>query len=322
MLHYCILLSFTCIILYCIHSPRKIDRGRVVTSMQVYPPLYTAWLPKTIDVREKTENWKQVFVVVMPKEGLVGSRQSLFGYDTNYKILLYCLHRFYSVVGVIPKEGLVGPHPTNLSLGMTTTKTFKVCFLVTHVNNMWLQVRTQLQMISMSSHNIQSYTLHGVNPVKYQQQTIRWVYRVGAVVQIKSLLLQLHSVICHLSSAPHLSNSYKHGLGCISNDFISTLARWATGHRPGLDNPAFRAPSFKLFPLSGARNKMFQNLLSDFGVFNFVFQYEIWYVAESPKTNSQYDKDMTLFKTVSRGYFLSQGWVTILGGICPYFNLV
>ena len=57
---------------------------------------------------------KQVFVVV--------------GYDIDYKILLYCLHRLYSVVGVIPKEGLaeglVGPQPANPSLGMTPTKTF------------------------------------------------------------------------------------------------------------------------------------------------------------------------------------------------------
>ena len=28
----------------------------------------------------------------------------------------------YSVVGVIPKEGLVGPQPANPSLGMTTTE--------------------------------------------------------------------------------------------------------------------------------------------------------------------------------------------------------
>ncbi len=43
----------------------------------------------------------KVFVVVIPKEGLAG-----FEYDTDYKILLYCLHGLYSEVGVIPKEGM------------------------------------------------------------------------------------------------------------------------------------------------------------------------------------------------------------------------
>ena len=32
-----------------------------------------------------------------------------FGYDADYKILLYHLHGLYSVVGVIPKEGVAGP---------------------------------------------------------------------------------------------------------------------------------------------------------------------------------------------------------------------
>ncbi len=38
-----------------------------------------------------------------------GSRQSFFRYDTNYKIVLCCLHRLYPVVSVIPKEALEGP---------------------------------------------------------------------------------------------------------------------------------------------------------------------------------------------------------------------
>ncbi len=64
---------------------------------------------------EKTD--LKVFVIVIPKEGLAG-----------YKVLLYCLHRLYPVVGVILKEGLVGPQPANPSLGMTTTKTLRsVC---------------------------------------------------------------------------------------------------------------------------------------------------------------------------------------------------
>ncbi len=51
-----------------------------------------------------------------------------FEYDTDYKILLYCLHRLYSVVSVILKEGLTGPHHANLSLGMTMTKTLRSVF--------------------------------------------------------------------------------------------------------------------------------------------------------------------------------------------------
>ncbi len=34
--------------------------------------------------------------------GGLGPRQSFFGYDTDYRILLYCLHRLYSVVSVSP----------------------------------------------------------------------------------------------------------------------------------------------------------------------------------------------------------------------------
>ena len=34
---------------------------------------------------------------------------------TDYKIALCCLQRLYSVVVVIPKEGLAGPQPTNPS---------------------------------------------------------------------------------------------------------------------------------------------------------------------------------------------------------------
>ncbi len=46
---------------------------------------------------EKTD--LKVFVVVIA--WLAGTRQSFFGYDTDYKILLYCLHRFYFLVSVI-----------------------------------------------------------------------------------------------------------------------------------------------------------------------------------------------------------------------------
>ncbi len=34
--------------------------------------------------------------------------------DTDCKIVLCCFHKSYSVVSVIPKEGLVGPHPSIL----------------------------------------------------------------------------------------------------------------------------------------------------------------------------------------------------------------
>ena len=56
-----------------------------------------------------------------PKKDWWGpARLSFFGYDTDYKIVLCCLHRLYSVVGVIPKEGLAGP--------MTTTKILRLIF--------------------------------------------------------------------------------------------------------------------------------------------------------------------------------------------------
>ena len=55
----------------------------------------------TNDVHHEKTDLK-VFVVVIPKEELAGSqpRQSFFGYDTECKILLYCLLRLYSVVTV------------------------------------------------------------------------------------------------------------------------------------------------------------------------------------------------------------------------------
>ena len=63
---------------------------------------------------KKTE--LKVFVVVLPKEGV--AKKDTFGYDTIYKILLYCLYGLYSVVDVIPKEGLA----------MTMTKTLRSVF--------------------------------------------------------------------------------------------------------------------------------------------------------------------------------------------------
>ena len=50
------------------------------------------------------------------KDWWAGPHQSCFWYDTDSKIVLCCLHRLYSVVGVIPKEGLAGPRPSILLL--------------------------------------------------------------------------------------------------------------------------------------------------------------------------------------------------------------
>ncbi len=70
-----------------------------------------------------------VFAVVIPEEGSIGGlgpHQTFFGYDTDYKILLYCLHRLYSVVGDIPSEGLAGWGPPKPSLGMSPTTQYNL----------------------------------------------------------------------------------------------------------------------------------------------------------------------------------------------------
>ena len=74
-----------------------------------------------------------------------------FRYDTDYKILLYCLHRFYSVVGVISKEGLTG---------YDNDKDIKVCFLVTCV--IWNQTR-HCEMWSVLVH-LSDHDKLGVSP--------------------------------------------------------------------------------------------------------------------------------------------------------------
>ena len=65
----------------------------------------------------------QMFVVV------IGFSQIFFWYNTDYRTVLYCLQRFYFVVGVIPKEGLVGLVPAESSFAMTMTKMGEICFL-------------------------------------------------------------------------------------------------------------------------------------------------------------------------------------------------
>ncbi len=65
------------------------------------------------------------------KDRRAGPCQSFFGYDTDYKIVLGCLHRLYSLVSVIPKERLVRPGLPILaypSFGMTTTKILRHVF--------------------------------------------------------------------------------------------------------------------------------------------------------------------------------------------------
>ncbi len=50
------------------------------------------------------------------KDWCVWPHQSFFGYDIDCKIVLCCLHRFYSDVSVILKEGLMGLCPPILLL--------------------------------------------------------------------------------------------------------------------------------------------------------------------------------------------------------------
>ena len=58
------------------------------------------------------------------------SYQKKDGYDNDYKILLYCFHKLYSVVCAIPKEGA----PARQSFfGYDNDKDLKVCFLMAHV---------------------------------------------------------------------------------------------------------------------------------------------------------------------------------------------
>ncbi len=60
--------------------------------------------------------------------------QSFFGYDTDYEIELCCLRRLYSVVGVIPTEGLAGPRRPILLL-LCSNKDLKACFFSWHSSN-------------------------------------------------------------------------------------------------------------------------------------------------------------------------------------------
>ncbi len=71
------------------------------------------------------------------KDWWVGPRQSFFGYDTNYKFVLYCLNRLYSLVGVIPKDGLAGPLPEQSFFWYDNDKDLKACFPMTRLIYIW-----------------------------------------------------------------------------------------------------------------------------------------------------------------------------------------
>ena len=71
----------------------------------------------------------KILISVIHKEGL----PILFGYDTDYKIVLCRLHRLYFVVGVILKEGLAGPRPPILLL-VWQWQRFKAWFPMTWLN--------------------------------------------------------------------------------------------------------------------------------------------------------------------------------------------
>ncbi len=76
----------------------------------------------------------KIFVVVIPKEKLEGPRQSFFGHDTDYKIVLCCLHRLYSVDGVLTREGLVGPRQS--FFWYDNDKDLKAHFLMTQLRHL------------------------------------------------------------------------------------------------------------------------------------------------------------------------------------------
>ncbi len=64
--------------------------------------------------------------------------QAFVWYDTDYRIVLCCLHRIYFIVSVIPKEGLavlVPALPALPSFGYDNDKDLKACFSVTRLFN-------------------------------------------------------------------------------------------------------------------------------------------------------------------------------------------
>ncbi len=48
---------------------------------------------------------RSLSVSYQKKQWWVGPRQSFFGYGTDYKFVLCCLHRLHSLVGVVPEAG-------------------------------------------------------------------------------------------------------------------------------------------------------------------------------------------------------------------------
>ena len=68
------------------------------------------------EVGAKKRAFLQIFVIVTPKEGLVGPCQSFFWYDTDCRFVICSLHKLLCTVGVIPNEGSAGPHQQILLL--------------------------------------------------------------------------------------------------------------------------------------------------------------------------------------------------------------
>ncbi len=74
----------------------------------------------------------EIFVIVIPKDGLadISRAKPSFGITPVYRIVVCCLHRFHSIVAVLPKEGLAGlvPSISKSSFAITITKMLRPVF--------------------------------------------------------------------------------------------------------------------------------------------------------------------------------------------------
>ncbi len=67
--------------------------------------IYLPWkLVEYLHLRPIMQTRHKVSVVVLP--GWYHSSRAFFWYDTDYKMVLCCIHRFYFIVGVMPKKSL------------------------------------------------------------------------------------------------------------------------------------------------------------------------------------------------------------------------
>ena len=79
------------------------------------------------------EHALKISVVVIPKKDWrARPRQPLFWYDTNYRIKSVKAAEYTFIVGVIPKEGLVGPTRQSF-FGYDNDKDLKAQFPVTQL---------------------------------------------------------------------------------------------------------------------------------------------------------------------------------------------